>query len=83
MVLQEYELELKNQGPHNNETKETVWTEMIRGKDMAGAGMSVKDGAGVTDAELADQTKLGRIKSGWFDGACSRGGIGTNFWRVL
>ena len=44
--------------------QETVWTEMIRGKDMAGKGLSVKSGAGVTDPELADQAKLGRIKIG-------------------
>ena len=30
-------------------------------------------GAGVTDADLADQKKLGRIKCGWFDGR------GSNF----
>jgi hypothetical protein len=46
----------------------TVWTEMIRGKDIAGMGGSVKESAVVTDADLADQTQLGRIKIGWFDG---------------
>ena len=51
----------------------TVWTEMIRGKDMAGAGLTVKTSAVVTDADLANQTKLGRIKCGWFDGR------GSNF----
>ena len=51
----------------------TVWTEMIRGKDMADAGLSVRSSAGVTDADLADQKKLGRIKCGWFDGR------GSNF----
>ena len=51
----------------------TVWTEMIRGKDMAGAGLTVKTSAVVTDADLADQKKLGRIKCGWFDGR------GSNF----
>ena len=61
VLCQEYVLEVDGQ--------ETVWTEMIRGKDMADAGMSVKSGAGVTDAELADTAMLGRIKSGWFDGA--------------
>ena len=61
VFCQEYELDVNGQ--------ETVWTEMIRGKDMAGKGLSVKSGAGVTDPELADQAKLGRIKSGWFDGA--------------
>lgn len=47
---------------------EVVWTEMIRGKDIAGMGGSVKEGAVVTDADLADETQLGRIKIGWFDG---------------
>jgi hypothetical protein len=47
---------------------EVVWTEMIRGKDIAGMGGSVKEGAVVTDANLADETQLGRIKIGWFDG---------------
>ena len=51
----------------------TVWTEMIRGKDMADAGLSVRSSAGVTDADLADQKKLGLIKCGWFDGR------GSNF----
>ena len=51
----------------------TMWTEMIRGKDMAGAGLTVKTSAVVTDADLADQKKLGRIKCGWFDGR------GSNF----
>ena len=46
----------------------TVWTEMIRGKDIAGMGGSVKESAVVTDADLADETQLGRIKIGWFDG---------------
>ena len=53
----------------------TVWTEMIRGKDMAGAGLTVKTSAVVTDADLADQKKkkdladqkkLGRIKCDTF-----------------
>ena len=43
---------------------------MIRGKDMAGAGMTMNSGAAVSDADVADQAKLGRIKTGWFDGAC-------------
>jgi hypothetical protein len=63
-------LELKNQGTHSNETHETVWTEMIRGKDMAGAGMSMDSASAVKDADVADKAKLGRIKTGWFDGAC-------------
>ena len=46
----------------------TVWTEMIRGKDIAGMGGSVKESAVVTDADLADEAQLGRIKIGWFDG---------------
>ena len=46
----------------------TVWTEMIRGKDIADMGGSVKESAVVTDADLADETQLGRIKIGWFDG---------------
>ena len=61
----EYEWETSN--------GKTVWTEMIRGKDMADAGLSVRSSAGVTDADLADQKKLGRIKCGWFDGR------GSNF----
>ena len=43
---------------------------MIRGKDMAGAGMSMDSASAVKDADVADKAKLGRIKTGWFDGAC-------------
>ena len=59
-VWQEYEWEVGDDA--------VVWTEMIRGKDIAGMGGSVKDSAVVTDANLADQNQLGRIKIGWFDG---------------
>ena len=59
-VWQEYEWEVGDDA--------VVWTEMIRGKDIAGMGGSVKESAVVTDADLADQNQLGRIKIGWFDG---------------
>ena len=62
MLCQEYEFE-------SSSGAESVWTEMIRGKDMAGQNLGVTSGAGVTADDLADQKKLGRIKSGWFDGA--------------
>jgi len=38
-----------------------VSTEMIRGKDIAGMGGSVRESAVVSDADLADENQLGRI----------------------
>ena len=44
----------------------SVWTEMIRGKDIAGEKIDVAKDAGPTAEELADEKKLGRIKIGMY-----------------